>query len=316
MRFPAAFLISLGLHGVLLLLFFTVPGGGPSEPVQIYTVRILESVSRPEARELTLSTQAISALKLESPSLETDAPPLPMPDTPEIPAHELFRPTPRELPSAATTPPPALPQTTPAESPLLSQPPLATAPPTTGPPTTMPPTAQPRALPGLPQALPAPSPAAPTPPPGDSQARTREAPLPPPPGDTVERPTLIERTRGRIQQFNFQVDTAPSAPDLNRAPTPGRERNLLSLRLYSNRVREEVQKSFTFPGAFEAGLRTRVRVLLNRDGEVKSTEIVESSGNDRFDQLVCLAAISRADIPEFPQNIEEDTLTLHFTCSP
>ena len=131
-----------------------------------------------------------------------------------------------------------------------------------------------------------------------------------------EQSSLLDRTRGKIRQLNLEVDTAIPSSDLNRPQSPGTERNLLSLRLYSNRVREEVKKRFTFPGTFDPGLRTRVRVVLLRDGTVQSTEIIESSGNNRFDKLVCLAAITRAEIPEFPGNIEEDTLTLHFTCSP
>jgi TonB family protein len=59
-------------------------------------------------------------------------------------------------------------------------------------------------------------------------------------------------------------------------------------------------------------------VVLNRDGSVQSAEILDSSGNERFDRLVCLAAVNKATIPPVPRGLEDenDTLTLYFTCSP
>ncbi|HEX9844017.1 MAG TPA: TonB C-terminal domain-containing protein [bacterium] len=302
--FQRALLISLVLHALLLILFFTLPGGGPAEPVQIYTVRIAEAPARPEARELTLSTDAISALKLEGPSLRPDQPPLATPEQAEVPEIErLPAPAPptspaARAPSAAPTPPgsePATPGVQPPSAPASRAPP---------------------ALPGLPAQPPTRAPRAPAPP----AVRSPGAQVLAPPAavdEEPQRPSAMEQLRSKVQSLNLQVETAPPQAGTT-APVPSRERNVLSLRMYSNRVREAVKEQYTFPGSFDASLRARVRVVLNRDGSVRGTELLESSGNERFDRLVCMSAFNNARIPPVPQNIEGegDTLTLYFTCSP
>lgn len=304
--FQRALLISVVLHVVLLVLFVTLPGGGPAEPVQIYTVRIMEAPARPEVRELQLSTDVISALKLESPSLSTDAPPLPEPESPDVPAVERF---PGEPPQ---------PQTRAPAEPALTPPSSETGPPDLRPPPAAPqaPASSTRPLPGLPAAPPV------RPPPSAAPAQRTPAPPPPPPGalppdEDVSRPTAMEQLRSKVRQLNLEVETAPAQQPSN-VPAPSRERNVLSLRMYSNRVREAVKEQYTFPGGFDAALRARVRVVLNRDGSVRSTELLESSGNERFDRLVCLAAFNKARIPAIPEGLDTggETLTLLFTCSP
>jgi TonB family protein len=132
-----------------------------------------------------------------------------------------------------------------------------------------------------------------------------------------ERQSAMERLRSKVRTLDLQVEAAPPERPATAA-APAREQNVLALRLYSNRVREAVKEQYAFPGGFAPGLRTRVRVTLNRDGSVRAMEILESSGNDRFDRLVCLAAIRNAQIPPVPKAVEGegDTLRLHFTCSP
>jgi TonB family protein len=132
-----------------------------------------------------------------------------------------------------------------------------------------------------------------------------------------ERQSAMERLRSKVRTLDLQVEAAPPERPATAA-APAREQNVLALRLYSNRVREAVKEQYTFPGSFDASLRARVRVVLNRDGSVRGTELLESSGNERFDRLVCMSAFNNARIPPVPQNIEGegDTLTLYFTCSP
>ncbi len=301
--FQRALLASLLFHVLLLALFMTLPGGGPAEPVQIYTVRILEAPARPQARELTLSTQAISALKLESPSLNVDKPPLPEPDQADVPDVETFPKAPR-APDAL--PPPRAPSLTPPQPKAPSAP---------GP---LPPAATlnsaPPALPSLPEPAPPTASQVPT-----RRPASRPAATPLPDNEPVP-PSAMEQLRSKVRQLNLEVEATParSAARPTQEPQPGAERNVLSLRLYANRVREAVKERYTFPGGFDPSLRARVRVVLNRDGSVRSAELLESSGNERFDRLVCLGAFNKARIPPVPQGIEGDgdTLTLNFTCSP
>lgn len=307
--FQGALLASLVLHALLLVLFITLPGGGPEEPVRIYTVRIMEAPARPQAEALDLSTRAISALKLEGPSLTADQPPLSEPEAPEVPAPERFPQAPPAPPAATPRPPAAAPPAAPAktapEPPGLAPSVGAPAPPRT-------------ALPSLPPALPPAAP--PTPPrsPGARPAAPQTAAQPPalPQADEEPRQTAMDRLRTKVGTLNLEVEAAPPAG--SQRPRPAEERNVLSFRVYSNRVREAVKEQYAFPGGFDASLRTRVRLVLNRDGSVRSTEIMDSSGNDRFDRLVCLGAFKKARIPAVPRALDPDadSLTLHFTCSP
>lgn len=293
--FGGILLISLALHALLLAVIIALPAGGPSQAVKIYTVRIVEVPNRPEARELILSTELISALKLESPTLSLKAPPLPESADAEVPEAEKL--------------PPALPVPKPPGQPSLT-PPDAKPPAETGikAPQPGPPSALPR-LPSIP---------APAVPPSASVPRA-VAPPPPAVEEEPRRPSAMERLRSRVRTLNLQVEApAPALVRLDRFAPAATERNLLSLRLYANRVREAVKEQYTFPGGFPANLLTRVRVVLLRDGSVQRAELLDSSGNTRFDNLVCLAAINKAKIPAIPLEIdaEDDTLTLHFSCSP
>ena len=308
--FQRALLASLVLHALLLTLFFTLPGGGPPEPVQVYTVRILEAPAQPEARALELSTDAISALKLESPSLSTDAPPPapPPPEEADVPAAERF---PSLAPPSAAPPSAARPSLAPPQAPA------APASPAPAPPASSAAPGAARELPRLP-GVPAPRPPAAAPRPPAAPSPGARSLAPPLPGvEEPERQSAMERLRSKVRTLDLQVEAAPPERPATAA-APAREQNVLALRLYSNRVREAVKEQYAFPGGFAPGLRTRVRVTLNRDGSVRATEILESSGNDRFDRLVCLAAIRHARIPPVPKAVEGegDTLRLHFTCSP
>lgn len=293
--FGGILLISLALHALLLAVIIALPAGGPSQAVKVYTVRIVEVPNRPEARELILSTELISALKLESPTLSLKAPPLPESADAEVPEAE-------KLPPALPVPnPPAQPSLTPPDA----KPPAEE----TG--IKAPQPGSPSALPRLPSI-----PASAVPP--SASAQRAAAPPPPAVEDEPRRPSAMERLRSRVRTLNLQVEAPPILLRPNRFAPAATERNLLSLRMYKNRVREAVKEQYTFPGGFPANLLTRVRVVLLRDGSVQRAELLESSGNTRFDNLVCLAAINKAKIPAIPLEIdaEDDTLTLHFSCSP
>jgi TonB family protein len=127
----------------------------------------------------------------------------------------------------------------------------------------------------------------------------------------------MERARRRVEAV------APVAPGtaVPGAAEPesgegGRERGFVSLRLWQNSVRERVKRNYSFPGTFPPGLRARVRIAVDRGGTFLSAELVESSGNGRFDNLVCLAAVRNTRYPPLPKAVEEDTHTFFLTCTP
>ena len=299
-QFQIALAVSLGLHAMLLVLVLFFSGGSSDESVQIYTVRIMEAPSQPKARELDLSTRAISALKLDSPTLRPDAPPAAALDSPEIPEQERFLPAlPQPVQSTASR----------ESTPRTADPPRPDAVQVKSP-------ERPAPLMKLPKST------------GQQVARSdqgnqRNQPAPPPPpriselDEKPESPGLMERTRGALRKLKLEVEAAPTGPPApSRASQPNTERNLLALRLYRNRVREAVKEQFTFPGGFALNMPTRVRVELERDGTIRLARVIESSGDTRFDNLVCMKAIHNANMPPIPKDVEEDVLTLHFTCSP
>ena len=127
-------------------------------------------------------------------------------------------------------------------------------------------------------------------------------------------PQPLDRLRNKVEQLKLQVETqAPSKP----GTTETTEEDVgLGLRLFYNSIRERVQKNYSFPGTFPPSLKARVRVVIARDGTQRSAQIVQSSGNERFDNLVCLAAIRNSRLPPVPSSVEGDTVTVTLTCSP
>jgi TonB family protein len=301
-RFGIVMAGSLLAHSLLLGVLMLLPaGGGPSQTIPIYTVKIVEAPQIPEARVLDLSPALRRELHLEAPSLTPDAPPLPTAPAPDVTGLEAPAPP---SPTAALSPAPTAPSlaaprpgTAPAQQPstelVLPAPPALPQPP-------------------APRVARRPPGAAPSAPPG-APGRTSAASPPPPP----DAPSLEERLRSKVQSLNLQVESAEPAPGARpEAPAEQREQSLISLRLFQNTVRERVKKNYTFPGSFPEDLRARVRVVLERSGKLKTAELVESSGNDRFDKLVCLAAIRNAKYPPVPESVEGDPHTLYLTCSP
>ena len=292
--FNKALIGSLVLHALFIGFMAIVPGGEPGTDLTVYTVRVLEVPARPTARDLDLSTSAISALKLDAPTLSPDEPPVPETGIPEAASLELQPQVPgmETAPGSVPLPPntDSAPQSAPAPEP--SQP--------------MTPPVQ--ALPELPAAPPeAGAPEVP---------QTPEVIAPPiaPPDATPQtaEQSRLSRLKSRVEQL--QVESEVPAEGALKAPTT--EQSLFALRLFNNKVREAVKENYTFPGGFSENLRTRVMVTLNRDGSVRETKILESSGNERFDRLVCLASINKARYPHVPDEVEGDSMKLTITCTP
>ena len=128
----------------------------------------------------------------------------------------------------------------------------------------------------------------------------------------------MERAKERVQTLKLDIQATPplhkKTPD---SPSVG-ERNLVLIRQYSNSVARAVKKDYTFPGSggFKSSLRARMRLAINRDGSVRSIDILESSGNSTFDQVVCRSKIFKAKMPPLPEGISDDPLVLMITCKP
>jgi TonB family protein len=128
---------------------------------------------------------------------------------------------------------------------------------------------------------------------------------------TTTRP--LDRLRNKVEQLKLQVE--PQAPQKAGVSEPEVDSGL-GLRLFFNTVRERVQKNYSFPGSFPKTLKARVRVVVARDGTQQSAQIIQSSGDERFDNLVCLAAIRNSRLPRVPDAVEGETVTVTLSCSP
>ncbi|MCZ6628976.1 MAG: TonB family protein [SAR324 cluster bacterium] len=279
---------TLVLHLLLFLFVFALPGGAPNpEMVRIYRVKVVEAPARPTVKRLELSTQPISELKLETPALSLEAPP-----ESETPALE--RP-----PQVPPPEPPAVSPAAPAAQPVAPPPKAAEADPVPNI----------RALRELPSA---PAPAArervqAPPPPARSTQQASAPPLAPPVAEQEpQRPTLLERVRSRVEKFEFEKTTIQKAGE--PGATAAVVRSPISLRMYLNRVQEAIMENYSFPGGFKEGLWVRMRLTILRDGTISKMEILESSGDARFDYAAKIA-LRRTKLPDIPQGIEGESIT-------
>ena len=295
-------LAHLLFFGVLLIL----PTGERGEDVTVYTVRVMEAPARPEVSAVS----PLEALRLEAPSLDPERPQ--PPDTDATPDLNLAVPSLPDSPLLQQTPgaPPPPPQAAP-EMPVLPQgtQPSEAAP--TAPPSTLPAAPAP---PGL-------APAAPPAPPAPGETPQSTAPPTPPAVPPPGSGETLERVRERVRDINLRVESTPapsgaSGGDSGIVNPAQQERSLFALRLFTNSVREAVKENYTFPGGFPPELRTRVRVVLRRDGTVKDARVIQPSGNERFDRLVCLASIHKARFPHAPTEVEGEELPFTITCAP
>ena len=301
-QFVPLFLASLVVHGVLFYFVLLLPDGGRHESVDIYRIAIVEAPSRPTAKALNVATRAISALKLEPPSLQ------PLPTEPAAPVTQ--PPAPGDIPAAPKPAPPSLPPAPPAADGLQTVPLPAKAPPLDPGGRVLPASKAP--LPRLPD-LPAAPPRAPAPP--DEPAAARSAGQPPAAPATeglLSSPTPLQALREKVQKLELTVESTPAQ---GAAPATSGPRNPLALRRYQSSIQEEVKRNYTFPGDFPPGLTARVRVVIARNGDKLQMEIIQSSGDERFDYTVLLT-LRGAQFPPIPEEIAGETLVQTFLFSP
>ena len=336
--FAAALLVSLGAHAFFTGVLFSLPEKAPEEKVVVYTVRIVEIPPRPKVRQLSLSTSAISALKLQSPSLRVNPRPGSEPAPPGLAEADLI---PKTGPSFKALP-------APKAKPFFKASPVPKAGPSLLPP---PPKssksvrrdfrepapqgvkARPKdALPGSKSVFPK----LPEPPARLSPKWRSGPPRPTPPRAAVDPPkvprlsqalipakrpppkSLMDQARERVRTLKLDIQATPPAAKRSPISPSAGERNLVSLRRYSRSVARAVKKDYTFPGSggFKSSLRARMRLSVNRDGSIRSIDILESSGNRTFDQVVCRSKIFRTKMPPVPDEIPDDPVILMITCKP
>ena len=99
-----------------------------------------------------------------------------------------------------------------------------------------------------------------------------------------------------------QPGQLPTQPQTPAAPTTVRH-DPLALRLFANRVEEAVKENYSFPGKFDPNLRSIVRVTVSKDGSKENIVLAKSSGDERFDRLVCLAHINATRFPPIPEDV-------------
>jgi TonB family protein len=281
--FPWLVLASLAVHAALVAGLALAPEGSGTriDRVQVYTVRIIEAPAPPQARVLALeppvNSTALAAVPVAPGSLAPPKAVAPPPLGSSAKALRLPAPVQSGDTQVALSPPP-LPGAAQANVPNLPAPPGAP-----------------------PKASAARAPA---------RAPAAEPDGTAPPAAFPAQP--LDRLKRKVEQMHLQVEPAPPQAGLAE---PGQD-SALGLRLFHNAVRERVQKNYSFPAAFAPGLQARVRVVVARDGTQRSAQILQSSGDERFDKLVCLAAIRHSRLPPVPVSVPGDTVTLTLTCSP
>ncbi len=123
----------------------------------------------------------------------------------------------------------------------------------------------------------------------------------------VEKKTKAPSTDPQTQSVQTQQDGQARKKS---------KRGVLALRIFTNRVREQIKQNYGFPGEFSPNLRTIVQVVVGRDGSKQHIQLVHSSGNARFDRLVCLNRIRDAKFPPIPADVQKDSVRLTLTCRP
>ena len=336
--FAVALLVSLGAHAFFTGVLFSLPEKAPEEKVVVYTVRIVEIPPRPKVRQLSLSTSAISALKLQSPSLRVNPRPGSEPAPPGLAEADLI---PKTGPSFKALP-------APKAKPFFKASPVPKAGPSLLPP---PPKssksvrrdfrepapqgvkARPKdALPGSKSVFPK----LPEPPARLSPKWRSGPPRPTPPRAAVDPPkvprlsqalipakrpppkSLMDQARERVKKLKVEIEDAPAPPRKKSVSLSSEARIQKYLRRFSKELAKAVKKEYTFPGSggFKSGLRTRARVAFNQDGSVRSIDILESSGNRTFDQVVCRSNISKVKMPPVPEWVPLDRLVRMMICKP
>lgn len=285
--------VSLLLHtGFVAGVVFLLEHSGEfsaDNPVEVYTVRMIEVSPQPKIRGVDVTAAVLRPLSLG---------PLFAEMLPPIPAVE-----PSALDSLALSAPPLAP---PAPLPNAPATPLAAG-----------------AVPA--ELVPVGPGGAITQPAKTASDPSAEAVVRSTPSSTAAAPEQsspgLERLRKRLHTLNLEVRIENAAPntetlaqdDLTQAI---RQEDPRMLRIFSKNLQDAVQQNYSFPGQFPAHLRAVVRVWLARDGEKNRIELAQSSGDARFDKRVCLDRIYNTPFPPVPEEIQHTPLLLTFTCAP
>ena len=286
-RFYRAVVGSLVVHLSLFALVLLLPAGEAGTAVTIYKVRVVEAPPKPKVRELTLSTAAVSELKLEAPSLTLR--PEPEPEEPRT------RP---EAPEALPLPEADLPATLPADqSPPPGKLALPAAP------------ADAARLPRLPTA-PKPEPPGQTPPAraGKPAGLLEKLLAVKPPEAPPQRETPLQKLKAKVRNLNLNFEEAPASG------TAGSRASVLP-EIFKNLIRERIKKNYTFPGGFHECRPVRIRVTIEKNGALTQMEILGTSGNQQCD-LAARLAVRSTRFPPLPESLAEDRLIQVFRFSP
>lgn len=270
---------SLIAHVVLFPFVFLIPHGTGMEQVAIYQVNIVEVVSAPLPPQ---PPDAPAMEPLDQPSLRALTPPENETSLPEAPL------PPNTLPK--TEPPEVTP---PPTSDLGTLPPVPTDTTSTG---VLP-------LPPVPDKIS--SDKASIQPPATDPAKEKQG----------EEQSLMDQLRKKVQKMQLRFEEPAAPPGKPGVASRPSAKSFLSLRKYQAQAQVEIQRNYKFPGSFPKHLKTRVRVVINRKGKVLSVEILDPSGNERFDYAAKLTLRSTR-FPSIPSDIKGETLTQTIIFSP
>lgn len=81
---------------------------------------------------------------------------------------------------------------------------------------------------------------------------------------------------------------------------------------YMENVNEKLQKNWTPPDFLEEA-HTRILFKLNRDGDIYSASIIESSGDDIYDEAAINALKKSIPFEKFPSNSTRQSLTINYS---
>lgn len=324
--FPVAVSISALLHVILVLTWLALPRVEPGSAPPVYRVRLVEAPARPEARPLEVLREAVPSVQPEPPP-RSEARALPKTELPSLPnAPSSAPPRPKtESPLAASPAQPSNPLAAPAlpgrpnaQSALAPLAPAAALAPPSGAPAPLPQAKDLPKAPALPPAPPSlsaqeqPSAAAR---PGADEAAEPVVPLPPPPAE-AEKPaarkpaTAMDTLRNKVRQpLPAPRNEAPPLEPLPSSPLAD-----LARRRYRNGIQSRVRDNHTYPAEFSCGIEAVVRITLARDGALVGSQLLQTSGDSRYDYAVDLT-IRATRFQPLPDELPGDTFTenLRFT---
>jgi len=326
--FPVAVAISMALHFALVLTWLLLPRVEPAGAPLAYRVRLVEAPSRPAAKPIEVLREAVPSVQpervppgaveaLRAPPAELPALPDPLPTVKTQPEPSSAESTGQPGTGLLAPSQPAHPLAAPA-LPERSRAPAAAAPvaPAVAP---APPSGTPAALPKTPPLPPAPPPLT-APEKGVSAARSDSAevavPLPPPP-EEAEKPAHRNKPATAMDTLRSQVRPPPAATRgevLRQEPPPPNPLADLARRRYRNGLQSRVRDNHSYPAEFSCGIEAIMRITLARDGSLVGSQLLQSSGDSRYDYAVDLT-IRATHFQALPDELPGDTYTenLRFT---